>query len=159
MTLYVDVWCRSNPWPYEIRWVINWQQVFYEEFEMWSNNVWEYLAIYWWLFVYPDHEVYTDSKTALNWCKKWKCNTKCPTDDRTRRGINSANKFFAANQWALNKIKLWDSNTMWENPADFWRKYIAWDKPAPVIPIVKEKKVIKSWWLEIMAEKNSKATT
>lgn len=131
---------------------MEWKQVFYEEFELWSNNIWEYLAIYWWLFTYPDCDVYTDSKTAQSWIKKWRCNTKCKIDDRTRKVINMADKFFSSNQWVFARIKFWKTTDMWENPADFWRKYIKWDKPIPVIPIVPDKK-IKSWYLEIMVER------
>lgn len=156
--LYVDVWCRKNPWPYEIRWVIDDTQVFYEEFKMGSNNVGEYLAIYWWMWYYPDHDIYTDSLTAMSWIRVWKCKTKSPMDDRTRRWVDRARVFFTENQkWVKERLKFWDTPSMWENPADFGRKWIKKEnsKNIPVVHTAKEKINKPSGWLEIMAQKNN----
>lgn len=47
MKIYVDVGCRKNPGPYEIQIVCEQgHQIYYREFKMGSNNVGEYLAIY-----------------------------------------------------------------------------------------------------------------
>jgi hypothetical protein len=119
-TIYVDVWCRQNPWPFEIQWVDQkWNKVFYYEFQQWSNNIGEYLAIYFWL--HHSKNVYTDSRTALAWCRK-QCNTKVPVDDKTQSYIYATNTYFKKNTGAIKRVHFWDTKKKWQIPADFGRK-------------------------------------
>lgn len=121
MKLYVDAWW-SMQWPFQIRGVLNNQQVFYESFSEWWNNIGEYVALYYWLFMYPDAEVYTDSEAAIRWAVKWKAKYKNIKDKRVRQILRKADIFFAWWHDLFRRIKYWHTKTMWENPADFGRK-------------------------------------
>jgi hypothetical protein len=118
--IFVDVGCRRNPWPFEVQGKDEQgNTIFYYEFREGSNNIWEYLAIYYWLqYAY---EVWTDSLCAMCWVKKG-CKTRMTVDPIVLSEIKCADDFFRSEFWIMNRIKLWDTPNMWENPADFWRK-------------------------------------
>jgi len=118
--IYVDVGCRYNPWPFEIQGKDkHGKTIFYKEYKLGSNNIGEYLAIYHGL-KYAE-TVYTDSTIALSWVKRW-CKTQVDRDFDTEMEIIEADKFFKLTFWVMNRVKFWDTKTMWENPADFGRK-------------------------------------
>ena len=122
MKIYVDVGCRKNPGPYEIQIVDeNGHQIYYREFKLWSNNIGEYLAIYFgFKFWIGNETVYSDSITALAWVRKG-CNTKMSMDYESMQLVKEADQYFKKfKPW--NRLQFWNTKKQGENPADFWRK-------------------------------------
>ena len=134
-SLAVDAACSGNPWKMEYRWIDlkTWEEIFLKKFEIWTNNIWEFLAIVDWLKYLKDHEnkvIYSDSKIAISRVNQWKCKTQL------KMGENNENNsdFFAleksikeAETWLkdnaiIHKILKWDTEKWWEIPADFGRK-------------------------------------
>lgn len=125
----VDAACSDNPWKMEYRWVdlSSWQEIFHKNFEVWTNNIWEFLAIVHWLkYIWNnDMVIYSDSKIGISWVKQWKCKTQFKLAWPNSSGISNAIK--DAELWlAKNKINhdilKWNTEKRWEIPADFWRK-------------------------------------
>ena len=50
-SIAVDAACSDNPWKMEYRGVniSTWEEIFHENFNIWTNNIWEFLAIVHWL--------------------------------------------------------------------------------------------------------------
>ena len=134
LSIYVDVWCRKNPWPYEIQGVIMREEfrskavsdkIFLMEFALWSNNIGEYLAICFWCIhgeeSGEEYEVWTDSKIALGWVSK-KPNIGVEMDEKSRELVDLAIEYFQ-DENIRSKVKFWSTKEKWDIPADFWRKF------------------------------------
>lgn len=126
----VDAACSGNPWETEYRWIDlkTWNEIFHEKFKIWTNNIWEFLAIVHWLNYLKDRKdkvIYSDSKIAISRINQWKCKTKMDVDqadfERIIKAIKRAETWLKEN-WINNKILKWNTEERWEIPADFGRK-------------------------------------
>src|SRR5690606_37218494 len=94
-----------------------------------TNNIGEFLAIVLALALlkkqmHPKLPIYTDSKTAIGWVKKKKCNTKLeelPDNKELSEMIKRAEDWINKNSWE-NPILKWETSSWGERPADFGRK-------------------------------------
>ncbi|WP_047247022.1 ribonuclease H1 domain-containing protein [Maribacter thermophilus] len=97
-------------------------------FEQGTNNIGEFLAIVHGLAYLKERKsdriIYTDSRTAMSWVKKKKCNTKLVETEKNkdlfnlvRRAIDWLNK----NHYDTPVVK-WETKAWGEIPADFGRK-------------------------------------
>jgi len=129
-SIAVDAACSGNPGKMEYRWIDlqTWEEIFYEKFKIWTNNIWEFLAIVHWLkYLWNDHRaIYSDSKIAISWVNQWKCKTQINTDERsdfwkTFDNVKKAEQWLKEN-WIKHKILKWNTEDWWEIPADFGRK-------------------------------------
>ena len=86
-SIAVDAACSGNPGEMEYRWIDlqTWDEVFHEKFKIWTNNIWEFLAIVHWLsYLWDDNRViYSDSKIAISWVNQWKCKTQIDTNEKS----------------------------------------------------------------------------
>ncbi|MBQ4913233.1 ribonuclease H family protein [Maribacter sp. MMG018] len=97
-------------------------------FEQGTNNIGEFLAIVHGLAYLKERKsdriIYTDSRTAMSWVRKKKCNTKLVETDKNKELFNLVRR---AIDW-LNKnhyntpIVKWETKAWGEIPADFGRK-------------------------------------
>jgi ribonuclease HI len=128
----VDAACSGNPWEMEYRWVDlkTWVEIFHENFKIWTNNIWEFLAIIHWLkYLWDDDRViYSDSRIAISRVNQWKCKTTLNTEKSLSSNfyklfitIESAEEWLKENG-IKHKILKWNTEKRWEIPADFWRK-------------------------------------
>ncbi len=93
-----------------------------------TNNVGEFLALVHGLAWLKQHKldipIYSDSRNAIGWIEKKKCNTKLA---HTRKNakifelIQRGETWLRQNTWT-NKIIKWDTKNWGEIPADFGRK-------------------------------------
>ena len=129
-SISVDAACSGNPGEMEYRWVDlqTWKEIFHEKFNVWTNNIGEFLAIVHWLkYLWDDNRViYSDSRIAILWVNKWKCKTKININEnvdfwRTWESIKTAEEWLKEN-WIKHKILKWNTEDWWEIPADFGRK-------------------------------------
>lgn len=132
-SIAVDAACSENPWKMEYRWIDlqTWTEIFHEKFNIWTNNIWEFLAIIHWLkYLWNDNRtIYSDSKIAISRVQQWKCKTKLKTDNLENNPdllklinlINRAEKRLKDN-WIRHNILKRNTEDRWEIPADFWRK-------------------------------------
>lgn len=129
-SIAVDAACSGNPWVMEYRWVDiqTWQEIFHQKFQIWTNNIWEFLAIVNWLqYLWDDDKViYSDSKIAISRIYQWKCKTQIKKSDdkelnKTLKAIKNAEEWLQHNN-ITHKILKWDTEQRWEIPADFGRK-------------------------------------
>ena len=129
-SIAVDAACSGNPGEMEYRWIDlqTWDEIFHEKFRIWTNNIWEFLAIVHWLnYLWDDNRViYSDSRIAISWVNQWKCKTKINTDEssdfsRLLEAIEWAEKWLKEN-WIKHKILKRNTEDWWEIPADFGRK-------------------------------------
>jgi len=129
-SIAVDAACSGNPGEMEYRWIDlqTWDEVFHEKFKIWTNNIWEFLAIVHWLsYLWDDNRViYSDSKIAISWVNQWKCKTQIDTNEKsdfwkTLEGVERAEKWLKEN-WIKHKILKRNTEDWWEIPADFGRK-------------------------------------
>ncbi|MGB1216813.1 MAG: viroplasmin family protein [Saprospiraceae bacterium] len=131
-TISVDAACSGNPGLMEYRGVITdtKEQIFIQgPFKYGTNNVGEFLALVHGLALLDKRgdyttPIYSDSKIAMGWVRKGKCNTKL-------QRINSNEILFElierGEAWLKkNKIKnpilKWETKEWGEIPADFGRK-------------------------------------
>jgi ribonuclease HI len=129
-SIAVDAACSENPWKMEYRWVDlqTWKEIFHEKFSLWTNNIWEFLAIvhglkYLWE---NDSSIYSDSKIAISRVNQWKCKTQLkysnnPDLEKLFDTIHNAEMRLRDN-WINHKIFKRNTEDRWEIPADFWRK-------------------------------------
>ena len=71
-----------------------------------------------------DWPIYTDSKIAMGWVRKGKCNTSLqrnPVNEALFQMIEKAEKWLAENRYS-NPILKWETGRWGEIPADFGRK-------------------------------------
>lgn len=130
-SLSVDAACSGNPGIMEYRGVYlgDGKQVFHDgPYEDGTNNIGEFLAIVYALSLLQKKNsnipIYSDSKTAIAWIKKRKCNSKLKRNEKNASLfyiIERAENWLANNEWK-NDILKWDTDRWGEIPADFGRK-------------------------------------
>ena len=129
-SIAVDAACSGNPGEMEYRWIDlqTWEEIFHEKFKIWTNNIWEFLAIIHWLkFLWDDNRViYSDSRIAISRVNQWKCKTQINSNEnsdfsKTLDAIERAENWLKKN-WIKHKILKWNTKDWWEIPADFGRK-------------------------------------
>lgn len=93
-----------------------------------TNNIGEFLAIVHGLAFLKergsDRIIYTDSRTAMSWVRKKKCNTKLEKNMKNKplfELIERAEKWLKANRFNTPIVK-WETKAWGEIPADFGRK-------------------------------------
>lgn len=97
-------------------------------FEQGTNNIGEFLAIVHGLAFLKernsDRIIYTDSRTAMSWVRKKKCNTKLAENQKNKilfDLIQRAENWLKNNQYKTPIVK-WETKAWGEIPADFGRK-------------------------------------
>ena len=93
-----------------------------------TNNVGEFLALVHGLAYMKKNNLnlplYSDSRTAMSWVKKKKCNSQLTATQKNKvlfEMIERAEKWLKENTWK-NKILKWETKAWGEIPADFGRK-------------------------------------
>ncbi len=131
-SIAVDAACSGNPGKMEYRGVVTetGDLIFHQgPFKKGTNNVGEFLALVHgiaYLKKIGDERtvIYTDSKIAMGWVTKKKCNTKLA---RTRENaplfalVERAEKWLKSNTYPTELVK-WNTEEWGEIPADFGRK-------------------------------------
>lgn len=130
-SIAVDAASSGNPGKMEYRGVDTQtgKQLFYQgPFAQGTNNIGEFLAIVHGLAILKqkqsDRIIYTDSRIAMGWVKKKKCNTKLKPSAKNKSLFEL---IFRAETWLKNnsyitKIVKWETKAWGEIPADFGRK-------------------------------------
>jgi ribonuclease HI len=130
-TICVDAASSGNPGLMEYRGVDTHtgEQLFYQgPYEESTNNIGEFLAIVHALAflkkVKIQKPIYSDSKTAMSWVTKKKCNTKL---QRSKKNSKVFELIHRAEQWLNNnpvqvELLKWHTKAWGEIPADFGRK-------------------------------------
>lgn len=97
-------------------------------FKQGTNNIGEFLAIVHGLAFLKqnksDRIIYTDSRTAMSWVRKKKCNTKLTQTDKNKdvfELICRAEDWLNKNTYSTTIVK-WETKAWGEIPADFGRK-------------------------------------
>lgn len=97
-------------------------------FEQGTNNIGEFLAIVHGLAFLKERKsdriIYTDSRTAMSWVRKKKCNTKLELNEGNKALFNLINRaeiWLKKNQYQTPIVK-WETKAWGEIPADFGRK-------------------------------------
>ncbi|WP_010519571.1 ribonuclease H1 domain-containing protein [Croceivirga radicis] len=97
-------------------------------FKQGTNNIGEFLAIVHGLAFLKQKNsnrlIYTDSRTAMSWVKKKKCNTKLTPNAKNKDLfdlIARAEKWLHNNSYTTTIVK-WETKAWGEIPADFGRK-------------------------------------
>lgn len=129
-SIAVDAACSGNPGELEYKWIDlqSGKVIFQKKFDLWTNNIGEFLAIVHWL-VYlkentSDMNIYSDSKRAIKRISEGKCKTQMKKEKKSDwifEVIKRAEEWLKNNKWK-NKILKRDTANRWEIPADFWRK-------------------------------------
>ncbi len=131
-SIAVDAACSGNPGKTEYRGVItsSSEEIFrMGPFEGGSNNIGEFLALVHGIAQMKkegknDKVIYSDSKIAMGWIRKKKCNTKI---ERTRENaklfhlVDRGEKWLKENTFS-NPLVKWETKKWGEIPADFGRK-------------------------------------
>lgn len=130
-SIAVDAASSGNPGKMEYRGVDTKtkRQLFIQgPFEEGTNNIGEFLAIVHGLAFLKQKNssriLYTDSKTAISWVKKKKCNTKLECNDKNKalfELIDRATSWLKSNTYTTTIVK-WETKAWGEIPADFGRK-------------------------------------
>jgi len=130
-TISVDAASSGNPGIMEYRGVDTQthQQLFHQgPFEQGTNNAGEFLALVHGLAFLKQHnsdrKIYSDSKIAIAWVKKKKCNTKLKQNQKNKKIfelILRAENWLKTNSYKTTIIK-WETKAWGEIPADFGRK-------------------------------------
>jgi len=130
-SISVDAASSGNPGVMEYRGVDTQtgKEIFRQgPFQEGTNNIGEFLAIVHGLAYLQkkgnDRIIYTDSKIALGWVKRKKCNTKLKQSSKNRSLFDLIDR---AETWLKNnsyttKILKWETKAWGEIPADFGRK-------------------------------------
>ncbi|WP_298488034.1 ribonuclease H family protein [uncultured Maribacter sp.] len=97
-------------------------------FKQGTNNIGEFLALVHGLAYLKKHNsdriLYTDSRTAMSWVRKKKCNTKLAQNDKNKELfvlVDRAVAWLQANSYTTTIVK-WETKAWGEIPADFGRK-------------------------------------
>lgn len=125
----VDAACSGNPGIMEYRGIQfpGNQEIFHQKFETGTNNIGEFLAIVHALAfcqkINANTPIYSDSKIAILWINKKKCNTKIEGKKSTslKEVIKRAENWLQTNSYK-NAIMKWETKSWGEIPADFGRK-------------------------------------
>ena len=130
-TISVDAASSGNPGKMEYRGVDTQthKQLFHQgPFEQGTNNVGEFLALVHGLAFLKQHDsdrkIYSDSKIAIGWVKKKKCNTKLKQTSKNKKIfelVARAENWLKNNTYKTTIIK-WETKAWGEIPADFGRK-------------------------------------
>lgn len=130
-SISVDAAVSGNPGKMEYRGVVTKtkKQLFIQgPFEEGTNNIGEFLAIVHGLAFLKQKKsnriIYTDSRTAMSWVKKKKCNTKLNRSDKNKslfELVDRAIKWLNENKYSTTVVK-WETKAWGEIPADFGRK-------------------------------------
>ena len=130
-SISVDAASSGNPGIMEYRGVDtkSKQQLFIQgPFEQGTNNIGEFLALVHGLSFLKKHKserlIYTDSRTAMSWVRKKKCNTKLERNTRNKPVFNlvdRAETWLKTNTYTTTIVK-WETKAWGEIPADFGRK-------------------------------------
>ena len=130
-SIAVDAASSGNPGLMEYRGVDTQthKQLFHQgPFQQGTNNVGEFLALVHGLAFLKqknsDRILYTDSRIAMGWIKKKKCNTKLKVSSKNKKLFEL---IVRAEAWLKNntyttKIVKWETTVWGEIPADFGRK-------------------------------------
>ena len=131
-SLSVDAACAGNPGKLEYRGVLthNKQQIFIQgPFVNGTNNIGEFLALVHGIALLKskkmhDLPIYSDSRIAMGWVKKKRCNTKVTFNHNNKNlleMIKRAEIWLKENTFK-NPILKWETKAWGEIPADFGRK-------------------------------------
>ena len=130
-TISVDAASSGNPGIMEYRGVDTQtkKQLFHQgPFEQGTNNVGEFLALVHGLAYLKqknsDRKIYSDSKIAIAWVKRKKCNTKLKQISKNKKIFDlilRAENWLEINTYKTIIIK-WETKAWGEIPADFGRK-------------------------------------
>lgn len=130
-TISVDAASSGNPGVMEYRGVDTQtkKQLFHQgPFQQGTNNVGEFLALVHGLAYLKQHNIdraiYTDSRIAIGWVKKKKCNTKLKKNAKNAVVfdlVKRAENWLKNNTYTTTIIK-WETKAWGEIPADFGRK-------------------------------------
>lgn len=130
-TIAVDAASSGNPGTMEYRGVDTQthKQLFHQgPFLQGTNNVGEFLALVHGLAFLKQHEsdrnIYSDSKIAIGWVKRKKCNTKLKRAAKNKKVFDlvaRAENWLKNNSYSTVIIK-WETKAWGEIPADFGRK-------------------------------------
>lgn len=131
-SISVDAACSGNPGLMEYRGVhtVSGKEIFrLGPFKSGTNNVGEFLALVHGIALLqrekqPTLPIYSDSKIAMGWVKKKKCNTKLQLNKNNAslfQLIARAEKWLRENSYQ-NPILKWETKQWGEIPADFGRK-------------------------------------
>ena len=130
-SIAVDAASSGNPGKMEYRAVDTQthQQLFYQgPFDQGTNNVGEFLALVHGLAFLSKNKssrkIYSDSRIAIGWVKKKKCNTKLKQTSKNKKVFELLKR---AENWLKNNtyttvILKWETKAWGEIPADFGRK-------------------------------------
>lgn len=130
-SIAVDAASSGNPGKMEYRGVDTQttKPLFHQgPFEQGTNNVGEFLALVHGLAFLKERKsdriLYTDSRIAMGWVKKKKCNTKLKQTGKNKKLfelIARAEKWLKSNSYNTKVVK-WETKAWGEIPADFGRK-------------------------------------
>lgn len=130
-SIAVDAACSGNPGVMEYRGVhtVSGKEIFKQgPFEEGTNNIGEFLALVFGLAMLKKKEdnrpIYSDSRIAIGWVAKKKCNTKLKPASKNKElfeQIERAESWLKQNTFS-NKIIKWETKVWGEIPADFGRK-------------------------------------
>jgi ribonuclease HI len=130
-SISVDAASSGNPGKMEYQGVdTKTKKVLFKQgpFEEGTNNIGEFLAIVHGLAFLKqkksDRVIYTDSRTAMSWVRKKKCNTKLEKNVRNQAVfdlIQRAETWLKGNPYNTPIVK-WETKAWGEIPADFGRK-------------------------------------
>lgn len=130
-SLSVDAASSGNPGIMEYRGVDTQtkRQLFHQgPFQQGTNNVGEFLALVHGIAFLKqnnsDRILYTDSRIAMGWVKKKKCNTKLKKTTRNAKVfdlVTRAESWLKTNTYSTKVVK-WETKAWGEIPADFGRK-------------------------------------
>lgn len=130
-SIAVDAASSGNPGIMEYRGVDTQttKQLFHQgPFQQGTNNVGEFLALVHGLAYLKQHKsnriIYSDSRIAMGWVKKKKCNTKLKQTAKNRKVfelITRAESWLKGNSYTTKVVK-WETKAWGEIPADFGRK-------------------------------------
>lgn len=131
-SICVDAACSGNPGMMEYRGVVTstGEELFRQgPYKYGTNNIGEFLALVHGLAMLQNDEkydlpIYSDSKIAMGWITKKKCNTKLVKNAATanlHHIIGRGEKWLKGNTYK-NPIHKWDTKKWGEIPADFGRK-------------------------------------
>lgn len=130
-SIAVDAASSGNPGLMEYRGVDTQtkKQLFHQgPFQQGTNNVGEFLALVHGLAFLKqnksDRILYTDSRIAMGWVKKKKCNTKLKPIAKNKKlfELISRAEIWLKNNSYTTKIVKWETKAWGEIPADFGRK-------------------------------------
>lgn len=130
-SISVDAGTRGNPGPVEYRGVDTKtkKEIFRQgPYAEGTNNIAEFLALVHGLAHLKrensDKIIYSDSRIAIGWVKRKKCNSKLPRTERNSKLyelVDRAEYWLKNNSYSTTIVK-WETKAWGEIPADFGRK-------------------------------------